>query len=32
MPSGRAVSVEASAAVTGFVDIDVDNAGNKIEW
>ena len=31
MPSLRAVPVEASAAVTGLVDIDVDNAGNKIE-
>ena len=31
MPSLRAFPVEASAAVTGLVDIDVDNAGNKIE-
>jgi hypothetical protein len=31
MPSLRAVPVEASAAVTGLVDIDVDNAGNKIQ-
>jgi hypothetical protein len=31
MPSLRAVPVEAAAAVTGLVDIDVDNAGNKIQ-
>ena len=32
MPSLRAVPVEASTVVTGLVGIDVDNAGNKIEW